>query len=46
MKLSKQVANDAKTSNVPNVDGLKALDHTELRIQAISKANSSNKLFR
>ena len=46
MKLSKQVANDAKTSNVPNDDGMKAQDQSELNTLAISNAISSNKLGR
>ena len=46
MKLSKQSTNDVRTSNVANIDGLETQDHTEFKILAISKAISSNKLYR
>ena len=39
VKLSKQATNDVRTSNVANIDGLEAQDHTELKSIAISNAH-------
>ena len=46
MKLSKQVTNDVRTSNVTNIEGMEAQDHTELKKIAISNGVSSNKQCR
>ena len=46
VKLKTQATYDVRTSNVTNYEGLETQDHTEFKILAISKAISSNKLYR
>ena len=46
VKLSKQTTYDVGTSNVTNIEGMEAQDHTELKMLAISNAISSIKLCR
>ena len=46
MKLSIHVTYDVRTSNVTNIEGMEAQDHTELKKIAISNGVSSNKLGR